>query len=100
MSSNRDIGYGKRTQWIPACLPRTRREDRELFAEIIEDRRSHPRLLLCVIQKHGSPEILFLGQFRTLVEAETAAGDFMSDFQALEHAHLHPQQSRKRKQVE
>lgn len=90
MSSDRGIGNGKRRQFLPAYLPRTRREAGALYSEIIEDRRSHPRLLLCVVQKHGSPEILFLGQFRTFIEAETAAGDFMSDYQALEDPHFQP----------
>lgn len=80
---------GKRKQLLPACIPRTRLQDGDLCAEIIEDRRS-PRRLLCVVQKQGSPEILFLGQFFSYQEAESAAGDFMSEYQAHQHAQAQP----------
>jgi hypothetical protein len=58
---------------VPACIPRTRLRHGELFADIIEDRRDRSPVLMCVVQKQGSPEILFLGQFRSRTEAKIDA---------------------------
>ncbi len=50
----------------------------ELFADIIEDSRTDPQIVFCVVQRQGSPEVLFLGQFYTRSEAETAAHHYIS----------------------
>ena len=47
------------------------------MAEIILDRR-HPKIVHCVVQRRGSPEVLFLEQFYTREEAEAEAERFMS----------------------
>lgn len=62
----------------PRSIPHKRFIRGELFADVIEDRRM-PGLFLCVIQREGSPEILFLGQSRTREEAESAAREFMTE---------------------
>ena len=80
MSSGRVFGTDQRKRIVPACIPCTRLYAGEMFAEIVEDRRSRPPLLVCVVQRQGSPEILFLGQFRSESEAEFAANEFMSDY--------------------
>ena len=80
MSSGRVFGTDERKRIVPACIPRTRLHAGELLAEVVEDRRSRPPLLVCVVQRQGSPEILFLGQFRSESEAEFAAKEFMSDY--------------------
>ncbi len=68
----------RRWHVVPRSIPRKRISRGELFAEIIEDRRI-PGLFLCVVQREGSPEILFLGQSRTHEEAESAALEFMTE---------------------
>ncbi len=70
----------RRRRIVPLRIPRTRLEQGELFAEIIEDRRCHPPVVLCVVQRRGSSEILFMGQSRSRSEAETAANEFISDY--------------------
>ena len=70
---------GRRKQLIPALIPRTRLREGELFAEIVVDRR-RPPLAHCVVQREGSAEVLFLGQFRSGPEAEWAGMDFISDY--------------------
>lgn len=62
----------------PASIPHKRIRRGELFADIIQDRRL-PELFLGVVQREGSAEILFLGQSRTLEEAESAAQEFMAE---------------------
>jgi hypothetical protein len=52
----------------------------ELFAELIEDCRNRPPIVHCVVQRLGSPGILFLGQFQSRSEAESAAEQFISDY--------------------
>ncbi len=69
----------RRWHVAPASIPRKRITRGELFAEIIEDRRM-PGLFLCVVQRVGSPEILFLGQSPTHEEAESAALEFMAEY--------------------
>ncbi len=69
----------RRRRVVPADIPRTRLARGELFAEIIEDRR-RPAVFLCVVQRQGSPEILFLGQSRSRSDAQTTAEEFMSDY--------------------
>ncbi len=57
----------------------------ELFAEVLEDRRSRGPLFFCIVQRIGSPEVLFLGQFNSQSEATLGGTQFMSDY-----AHRHP----------
>jgi hypothetical protein len=52
----------------------------ELFADVIEDRRSRPPLFFCIVQREGSPEILLLGQFNSRPEAALAGEQFMSQY--------------------
>ncbi len=67
----------------PACsLHRSRIVRGEFFADIIEDCRIDPQIVFCVIQQRGSPEVLFLGQFYTVSEAEAAAHHYISDYQS------------------
>jgi hypothetical protein len=80
VSGHFEFGIDQRKQIVPACIPRTRLLTRELFAEIIEDRRARPPIVLAVVQRQGSPEILFLGQFRSHSDAESAAQQFISDY--------------------
>ncbi len=68
----------RRWHVAPRSIPRRRITQGEFFAEIIEDRRQ-PGLFLCVVQREGSAEVLFLGQSRTREEAESAALEFMSE---------------------
>lgn len=64
----------------PAAVPRVRiRYPGRLFADIIEDRR-FPKVVFCVVQRQDSPEILFLGQSRSPLEAELAACAFVADY--------------------
>ncbi len=78
--ARRRIVRERHKQIISACLPNKRLNIGELFADIIADHRSPP-IFHCVVQRQDSPEILFLGQYRSCSEAETAARDFMSDYQ-------------------
>jgi hypothetical protein len=81
LSSGRfELEADHRKRIVPASIPRIRLFRGELFAEIIEDRRNRPRIVLCVIQRHDSPEILFLGQFHSQGEAKLAGEQFMSDY--------------------
>ena len=64
---------------MAGCIPRLRLQGGECFADVVEDRRSHPALFLSIVQKHGSNDILFLGQFLSQAEAETAAIQFMDE---------------------
>ncbi len=68
----------RRWHVVPRSIPRKRLTQGEFFAEIIEDRRMQG-LFLCVVQREGSPEILFLGQSQTREEAESAALEFMGE---------------------
>ena len=54
-------------------MPRTVVRRSGCFAEIIEDRRVRPSLFICIVQRTGSPEILWCSQHRTLDEAKQAA---------------------------
>lgn len=81
MSSSRfEFGADQRKQIVPASIPRTRVFGGDLFAEIIQDRRSHPALFFAIVQRHGSTEILMLGQFRSRSKAQAAARQFMADY--------------------
>lgn len=73
-------GLERRMKIVPACVPRKRLRRGQLLADIMEDRRSHPPLFFCLVQKQDSPEILFLGQFRSGSAAAKAAGQFMSEY--------------------
>jgi len=68
----------RRRRIVPSSIPRTRLTRGKLFVDIIEDRR-RPSLFLSVVQGPGSREILFLGQFRSRSEAESAADEFIAD---------------------
>ncbi len=68
----------RRWHVAPGSIPRKRITRGDLFADIIEDRRQ-PGLFLSVVQREGSPEVLFLGQSQTREEAESAALEFMRD---------------------
>ncbi len=70
----------RRRRSVPASIPRSRLNKGELFAEIIEDRRTHPSLIFSVVQKQGSPEILFLGQSHSRAAARAAARGFIADY--------------------
>ncbi len=63
---------------VPASLPRTRIQQGRFFAEIIEDRRA-PGTFFSIVQRNRSPEILFLGQSRSRLEAEMTACSFIAD---------------------
>ncbi len=62
------------------ALLRKRLRLSELFADIVEDRRIGGPLYFCVVQRHGSPDILMLGQFRSYAEAAAAGRQFMADY--------------------
>ncbi len=64
---------------MPASIPRIRLTVGELFAEILDDRRC-PEVFLCVVQRYGSPEVLYLGQSKPRSEAERAANEFINDY--------------------
>ncbi|HET7208401.1 MAG TPA: hypothetical protein VFI95_17625, partial [Terriglobales bacterium] len=83
------FGADQRKRLIASGIPRVKFQQGDLSAEMIEDRRRHPNIVLCVIQKHGSPEILFLGQFNSQEEAEVAARQFISDYR-VRHGNLDP----------
>jgi hypothetical protein len=78
MSGRTQPAAERRWHVVPASIPHKRITRGELFADVIEDRRI-PGVFLCVVQREGSPEILFLGQARTLEEAETAVQEFMAE---------------------
>lgn len=63
----------RRKHFVPGRLPRESLNRGELCAEIIEDRRRDSPLYICVVQKLGSCEVLFIGQFGTRAEARSAA---------------------------
>jgi hypothetical protein len=69
----------RRTQVVPASMPRRRFKKGKLFAEIIEDRRPPP-VFFWVVQKQCSSGILFLGQTWSRSEAESAANQFIDDY--------------------
>jgi hypothetical protein len=71
----------RRKHNVPASIPRRRLKRGELFADIIQDRRNHPLIAHCVVQRQGSPEILHLQQFCSPSAAERAAKQFMSDYE-------------------
>ena len=52
----------------------------DLFADIIEDRRTDPPIIFCVVQRQSSPEILFLGQYRSRSEAAHSGQQVMSEY--------------------
>ena len=68
----------QRRRLLPSLIPRIRRQQHDLTAEIILDRRGTPELVHCVVQRRGSQEILFLGQFRSRQQAKAAADDFIA----------------------
>ena len=79
MASGRFFETDERKRLIAACIPRTCLRTGDFVVDVIEDRRNHPALFLCVVQRQGSSEILFLGQFNSQPDAETAARQFISD---------------------
>ncbi len=70
----------RRKRSVPASLPRSRVSKGELFAEIIEDRRCHPSVVFSLVQRQGSPEILFLAQSRSRAGARAAVREFIADY--------------------
>ena len=70
----------ERKRSVPACLPRTRLQQADLVAEIVEDRRDPAHIFECVVQRHGCSEILFLGQFHSQLQAEAAVEVFFADY--------------------
>ena len=70
----------RRRRFTPARVPRTRMFRGDLVAEIIADRRERPEVVHCVVQRQGSPEVLFLQQFYSREEAKVAAEQFMSTY--------------------
>ena len=88
-SEGSQFGADQRKRLIASGIPRVKFQQGDLSAEMIVDRRRHPNIVLCVIQKHGSPEILFLGQFNSQEEAEVAARQFISDYR-VRHSNLGP----------
>ncbi len=63
---------------MPSSIPRIRLLHGELWAEIVLDRRRDAGVVHCLVQQQGSKEILFLQQFPSIEEAETAAKEFMA----------------------
>lgn len=63
---------------MPKCASRQRLRRGELFAEIIED--PQPSLFFAVVQKQGTAEILFLGQYHSRLAATEAATQYLSEF--------------------
>lgn len=80
MESGRIFETDERKRMIAACIPRSRLYIGDFVVEIIMDRRNHPPLFLGVVQKLGSTEILFLGQFSSEPEAEAAAKQFIAEY--------------------
>ncbi len=79
MSSSSGSPGNQRQRFLSTGLPHTRLLAGEFFADIIHDRRTCPPLFLCVVQQYGSPEVLFLGQFHSETDAETAAMEWIAD---------------------
>jgi len=79
LASGSFFGEDERKQLIAACIPRTRLHIGDFLIDIVEDRRSQPRLFLCVVQRQGSPEVLFLGQFSQEPDAQAAARQFIAN---------------------
>ena len=52
----------------------------DMVAEIIVERRENPALVHCVVQRQGSPDLLFLQQFYSVEEAKTEAEHFMATY--------------------
>ncbi len=75
-----EFGRDRRRERVPGSIPRTRLLRGCLVAEIIIDRRIHPAVLHCVVQRQGSSEVLFLQQFSSREEAEEAANEFMGSY--------------------
>lgn len=71
----------RRQRVEPARIPRHRLRKGELLAEIIEDRRGRPNAIVhCVVQRSGSAEVLFLGQFHSRAAAQDAAEQFIAEY--------------------
>ena len=79
MCSSSNSPGNQRQRFLAAELPRTRLLAGEFFADIIHDRRTRPPLFLCVVQRHGSREVLFLGQFHSESDAEAAAMEWIAE---------------------
>ncbi len=62
----------RRCASVPSRVPRTVLRHNSFVAEIIEDRRIAP-VVHCVIQREGSSEVFFYGQFQSCQQAEKAA---------------------------
>jgi hypothetical protein len=62
-----------------AAIPRIRLRKGALIADLIHDRRGQFPVCHCIIQKRGSPAILYLAQFFTVDEAKHAAEEILSD---------------------
>ena len=68
-------------------LPRTWLRDGGYVAELIQDRRGgNSRLVHCVIQREGSPEILFYTQFASLDAAKDWAMHELSNYASRQDA--------------
>jgi hypothetical protein len=81
VSARFDWRADRRKHNLPACIPRRRLRQGKLFADIIEDRRNHPLIAHCVVQRQGSPEVLHLQQFCSQSAAERAAKQFIFDYE-------------------
>lgn len=82
MSPSGRSGQGRT---LTNCVSREQLRDGELIADIVEDL-CHGSLFFAIVQAQGSPEILFLGQYRSRSDAAEAARHFMAD-------HLNRQQA-------
>ena len=74
-----DFGAERRKRAQPAAIPRVRRQRRDLVMDVLQDRRGPP-IFFSIVQPHGSPEILMLGQFTSQSAAVHAGEQFMSDY--------------------
>jgi hypothetical protein len=81
-SQNKPEAADERKRSVPACFPRTRLQQGDLLAEIVQDRRDPAHVFECVVQRRGCSEILFLGQFHSQLQAEAAAEVFLADYRA------------------
>lgn len=73
--SNPHYSDERRRAFVPSGLPRTRLQQGDYVAELVEDRRAGRALVHCVIQKDSSPEILYYTQFTTRSAAEAWAAE-------------------------
>jgi hypothetical protein len=70
----------RRSKSDAAGLPHTRLRHDGYYADLIEERRASGGVVHCIIQRDGSPEILFYTQFATFEAAKEWALKELQDY--------------------